>query len=81
VKSKAAFAARTSPSSMFSWKSPPPKPILTPCIGVCELDAAGLCKGCHRTVDEIARWASMSDGERARLMSEVLPQREPSPAA
>jgi predicted Fe-S protein YdhL (DUF1289 family) len=67
--------------SMFPWKSPPPKPILTPCIGVCELDVGGLCKGCHRTLDEIARWSAMSDAERLRLMDEVLPQRESRPAA
>ncbi len=66
---------------MFFWKSTPPKPILTPCVGVCELDADGLCKGCHRTIDEIAKWSSMSDAERARLMDEVLPQRESRPAA
>jgi predicted Fe-S protein YdhL (DUF1289 family) len=60
---------------IFSWNSPPPRPILTPCIGVCELDAAGLCQGCRRTIDEIARWSSFSDAERRRLMDEVLPQR------
>ena len=51
------------------------KPLLSPCIGVCKLDASGLCEGCQRTTDEIARWISMSDAERARLMNEVLPQR------
>jgi len=60
---------------MFFSISPKPRPILTPCIGVCELDAGGLCRGCHRTVDEIARWGSLDDAERARLMNEVLPQR------
>jgi predicted Fe-S protein YdhL (DUF1289 family) len=50
-------------------------PLLSPCIGVCKLDDCGLCEGCHRTADEITRWMSMSDVERARLMHEVLPQR------
>jgi len=53
-----------------------PLPPLTPCIGVCRLDAVGLCVGCRRTMDEIARWGSLDDAERARLMDEVLPQRE-----
>ncbi|WP_347261398.1 DUF1289 domain-containing protein [Rudaea sp.] len=66
---------------MYSWKSPPPKPILTPCIGVCELDAAGLCKGCHRTLDEIARWSSLGEAERLRIMDHVLPQRTGESAA
>lgn len=50
--------------------------ILTPCIGVCMLDAEGMCMGCHRSLDEIGRWLQMDDGERARLMEQVLPQRE-----
>ena len=54
----------------------PPKPILTPCIGICTLAPDGLCVGCHRTGDEIARWAQLDDGERARYITEVLPERE-----
>ncbi len=53
-------------------------PILTPCIGICSLDAQGLCEGCFRTGDEIAQWSLMSDSERTRLMDEVLPVREAS---
>jgi predicted Fe-S protein YdhL (DUF1289 family) len=34
----------------------------------------GLCLGCARTLDEIARWAQMSDQERERIMAE-LPRR------
>jgi len=43
--------------------------IETPCIKVCVMDsAAGLCRGCGRTLDEIARWGSMSDRERRAIM-------------
>jgi predicted Fe-S protein YdhL (DUF1289 family) len=28
---------------------------------------SALCKGCFRTLDEIARWGSMSDEERGRV--------------
>lgn len=55
--------------------SSPQKPILSPCIGVCRLDSAGLCEGCHRTTDEIAHWISYSDAQREHLMANVLPQR------
>jgi hypothetical protein len=49
--------------------------IETPCIKICTLDsAAGLCIGCGRTLDEIARWASLSDQQRSAIMSE-LPRR------
>ncbi len=29
----------------------------------------GLCKGCYRTLDEIARWGSMSDAERDEVFA------------
>lgn len=50
--------------------------ILSPCVGVCTLDADGYCIGCLRTGDEIAAWRSLDDAERIRFMDEVLPQRE-----
>lgn len=44
--------------------------IETPCIKVCVMDSAsGLCRGCGRTLDEIARWGSMSDRERETIMA------------
>jgi predicted Fe-S protein YdhL (DUF1289 family) len=47
----------------------------TPCIKVCAIDAGtGLCAGCGRTIEEIARWAAMTDAERKGIMGE-LPQR------
>jgi predicted Fe-S protein YdhL (DUF1289 family) len=49
--------------------------IETPCLKICTLDARrGICLGCGRTIDEIARWASMSATERTRIMNE-LPER------
>ena len=46
--------------------------IESPCNKVCTLDpVSGLCIGCGRSLDEIARWAQMSDAERARIMSEL----------
>jgi predicted Fe-S protein YdhL (DUF1289 family) len=50
--------------------------VQTPCINICILDqTTGLCLGCARTLDEIARWASFSDSERSRIMAE-LPMRK-----
>jgi uncharacterized protein len=37
----------------------------SPCVNLCSLDDAyGYCVGCYRTMDEIARWGSMSPAER-----------------
>ena len=49
---------------------------LTPCIGLCRLDARGLCIGCQRTGEEIGRWARMEDSERLQYMRDVLPHRQ-----
>ena len=44
----------------------------TPCINICTLDhASGLCLGCGRTIEEIARWSAMSEAERRRIMAEL----------
>jgi predicted Fe-S protein YdhL (DUF1289 family) len=49
----------------------------TPCVAVCLMDPQdGLCIGCARTLDEIARWGAMSDAERRAIMA-VLPDRRP----
>ncbi len=52
-----------------------PSPIASPCIGVCRIDAHGLCIGCRRSLDEIARWSRMDNAERLRIMRDQLPQR------
>nr|WP_284322901.1 DUF1289 domain-containing protein [Dyella acidisoli] len=54
----------------------PQQAILSPCIGICRLDARGFCEGCYRTGDEIARWRSMSETERSHYLDVVLPARE-----
>jgi hypothetical protein len=36
----------------------------SPCVKICELDAAGFCMGCGRSRNEIASWTSMSDGRK-----------------
>ena len=56
--------------------TPQASPMLTPCIGICELSDDGYCEGCHRTGQEIGRWTSMDDFERRLLMDEILPARE-----
>jgi predicted Fe-S protein YdhL (DUF1289 family) len=50
----------------------------SPCIGVCVLDQrARICRGCRRTIDEIAAWSSMTDAaKRAVLRRLVGPSRD-----
>ena len=50
-------------------------PVVSPCIGVCAMDeASGWCRGCLRTIAEIAAWGAMSDAERRAVMH-LLPAR------
>lgn len=57
--------------------------IASPCIKICTMDPEqDLCNGCHRTLDEIARWGEMSDAERGQVLA-LLPARRqamPTPA-
>ena len=39
--------------------------ISSPCIKICTMDTrAGVCAGCGRTLDEIARWGTLAESER-----------------
>ena len=56
--------------------------IETPCIKVCVMDpATGLSAGCARTLDEIARWGTMSEAERREIMTALPARRAGTPAA
>lgn len=39
----------------------------SPCVSVCVMDdASGYCRGCWRSIDEIAAWSTLDDaGKRA----------------
>jgi predicted Fe-S protein YdhL (DUF1289 family) len=56
--------------------------MISPCIGVCVLDRTGsLCRGCGRTIGEIAGWLSMSESERRRTIERAARRRARSAAA
>jgi len=51
-------------------------PVPSPCISICEMDArSGLCKGCQRTIEEIAAWGSAGDGYRRAVWREIARRR------
>jgi len=43
----------------------------SPCMNVCVLDAGRVCVGCHRTLDEIARWGRMSAAEQWAVVARL----------
>lgn len=49
-----------------------PGAIATPCRKICVIDpVTSLCEGCGRTLNEIARWMSMTPTERNAVMREL----------
>lgn len=47
----------------------------SPCTNICVIDpATGWCRGCARTLAEIAAWASASEAEQAAILA-ALPAR------
>ena len=36
----------------------------SPCLNICTLDERGVCRGCYRTLDEIAAWMRMNPAEQ-----------------
>ena len=51
----------------------------TPCVAVCSTTFDDVCRGCGRTVAEVADWVFMSDQQKAvvwtRILSEGYPRR------
>ena len=54
----------------------PASPLASPCTSVCEIEArTGLCRGCLRTLDEIAAWSVLDDEARRAIMAELPARR------
>ena len=56
----------------LSYQAMSSEPPSTPCIKVCAVSGqTGICIGCGRTLQEIARWGAMDEGERLAIMDEL----------
>ena len=53
---------------------------LSPCVGVCQLDAHDRCVGCARSRAEIAAWGSMTPQQRDASNRRNLPNAHPAVA-
>lgn len=54
----------------------------SPCTAVCVLDpASGFCRGCYRTTDEIAGWASLGAAEKRQILDRLPARRTRAGAA
>ena len=48
----------------------------SPCVSICRIEpATGYCVGCHRTIDEIADWGTMSDDRKRGVWQQIRQRR------
>jgi len=49
-----------------------PDYVPSPCVNVCQMDPdSGLCRGCRRTLREIADWLEMTAEEKLAVLDRV----------
>ncbi|HBZ06002.1 DUF1289 domain-containing protein [Massilia sp.] len=49
----------------------------TPCVAVCSTTFDDVCRGCGRTVAEVANWVSMTAEQKERVWERILAQGYP----
>lgn len=49
----------------------------TPCVAVCSTTFDDVCRGCGRTVAEVANWVFMADEEKARVWARITAEGYP----
>jgi predicted Fe-S protein YdhL (DUF1289 family) len=54
----------------------PPRPD-TPCVAVCSTTFDDVCRGCGRTVAEVAHWVSMPAEQKERVWQRILSEGYP----
>ena len=55
--------------------------VRSPCVSICRIEPdTGYCVGCHRTIEEIADWAMMSDERKRSVWQQIGLRREGSRA-
>ncbi len=48
----------------------------SPCIGVCQSDDKGLCKGCLRTRDERQNWINFSTDDKQKVIKRCIQRKK-----
>ncbi|MGH8134983.1 MAG: DUF1289 domain-containing protein [Steroidobacteraceae bacterium] len=52
---------------------------LSPCLNICSLDERGICRGCFRTITEIAGWTRLNPGEQWAVIQRAEERRNAVP--
>lgn len=53
------------------------QPIASPCVSLCALDEQReYCLGCHRSLDEIRAWRSMSNADKLQVLQALATRKQ-----
>jgi uncharacterized protein len=57
-------------------------PVPSPCNSICTIDeVSGFCKGCFRTLDEVALWSVLDDAGKRAVWTALAERRAAAEAA
>ena len=70
-------AGRPSEARMSAAPGQAPARPDTPCVAVCSTTFDDVCRGCGRTVAEVAHWVSMSAPQKELVWQRILAQGYP----
>lgn len=55
----------------------PPRHVPSPCVKICVLDpVTRICKGCYRTIDEVAEWVEYTPEEKLAALERVAQRKK-----
>ena len=70
------MSAQQSKDAMKAEEKLPERPD-TPCVAVCSTTFDEICRGCGRSVVEVAHWVSMAPAEKELVWKRILAQGYP----
>lgn len=73
---KAGTSSMSAPPADAEGAPLPPRPD-TPCVAVCSTTFDEVCRGCGRTVVEVAHWVSMTAEQKEGVWQRILAQGYP----
>ncbi|REH37640.1 hypothetical protein DFR26_1419 [Paraperlucidibaca baekdonensis] len=54
---------------------PSPAKSLSPCVGLCKLNADDVCLGCQRSMAEIRSWGLLTLSQQRKILTRIYTQR------
>lgn len=44
------------------------RPVASPCVSTCQLNAENICEGCYRSLEEIGAWIKLDNDARMDVL-------------